>query len=365
MVIGDLEGGGSQRVLVTLANAWADKGRKVCVITLGDGRNDRYQLRPGVTRFALGVAGDSHSLGSALVGNARRVLSLRRALRQAAAPLAIAFIAETNILAILACLGSSQRLVISERNDPSRQVLRAPWEFLRRHLYRYADLVTANSRGAVKFLADFVPEVKLFFVPNPVGAGSDRLASRPPGRTILNVASLSHQKAQDVLLRAFALILQEAPDWRLQIIGEGPRERVLRRDAEALGVSKRVDWVNWTPDIHHYYSSAGIFVLPSKFEGTPNALLEAMSYCLPVVVTDSSPGPLEYVRDGKSGLVVLSDDARSLADAMLRLIQDPELRSSLGNAARQCVAAYDLKSVMKTWELVLDLRTGCDESQAG
>ena len=97
-------------------------------------------------------------------------------------------------------------------------------------------------------------------------------------------------------------------------------------------------------------------MLPSRVEGTPNALLEAMSCGLPVVVSDGAPGPLELVEDGVTGLVVPVNDAAALAAAMRRLASDGELCCRLGAAARARVSEYDLPRALVAWESVLGLR---------
>ena len=101
--------------------------------------------------------------------------------------------------------------------------------------------------------------------------------------------------------------------------------------------------------------NATIFALPSRVEGTPNALLEAMSCGLPVIVSDGAPGPLELVQDGKTGLVVPVNDAPALAAALSRLARDGGLRDRLGNAARQRVSEHDLPRALASWETAIGL----------
>jgi glycosyltransferase involved in cell wall biosynthesis len=108
-------------------------------------------------------------------------------------------------------------------------------------------------------------------------------------------------------------------------------------------------------DPHAFYHAANFFVLPSRVEGTPNALLEAMSCGLPVIVSDGAPGPLELVEDGVTGLVVPVNDAAALAAALRRLASDGELRSRLGEAARARVSEYDLPRALAAWESVVGL----------
>ena len=98
---------------------------------------------------------------------------------------------------------------------------------------------------------------------------------------------------------------------------------------------------------------ASIFALPSRFEGMPNALLEAMAAGLPSVVSDASPGPLEMVRDGRQGLVVATGDDAAFAAALERLMQDADLRQRCGDSARETLRALDWAVVEPHWRSVL------------
>jgi glycosyltransferase involved in cell wall biosynthesis len=125
--------------------------------------------------------------------------------------------------------------------------------------------------------------------------------------------------------------------------------------AEKLKITGRVDWHGVVRDPFIFYRAANIFVLPSRVEGTPNALLEAMSCGLPVIVSDGAPGPLELIEDGVTGLVVPVNDAAALAAALRRLASDEQLRHRLGMAARARISEYHLPQALVAWESVVGL----------
>lgn len=359
IVIADLAAGGAQRVALHLAAGWVERGRRVDLVTLAGPDTDFFQPLPAIRRHIVGSVGLSNSFLAALFANLRRLVALRRALRASGAQTVVSFVAPTNVLAVLASRGLGIRLVISERNDPARQTFGQAWDRLRRSLYRHADVVTANSHGAVASLSAWVPAAKLAFVPNPVVP----VAAVPPAarkNRILAVGRLHRQKGFDILLDAFARTAANAPGWQLEIIGDGPLRDALAAQAEQLGLSDRVRWRGAVAEIGPHYRDAAIFVLPSRYEGTPNVLLEAMAHGLAVIVSDASPGPLDLVEDNVNGRVVPAEDPVALAAAIDELIASPDVRQRLGEAARARVADMSPERVLAVWDAVLGMPTAGD-----
>lgn len=356
VIISDLGPGGAQRVVSALVEAMHVRGVRVCLVTLSAPSGDHFSLPPAIRRVALDLQRPSGSPWAAASANLRRVIALRRAIRALHPATVLAMVGNTNILTIVACVALDVRVVVSERNDPVRQSLGRPWDWLRRLTYRFADVVSANSRQALAGMAAYVPAAKLALVPNPVtlpATPADVSGSRP-APVLLSVGRHARQKAHDVVLEAFSAVAGTHPAWRLAFIGEGEEEPSLRQQAERIGIAARVDWIPPARDMDSVYRGADAFLLPSRFEGTSNALLEAMAYGLPVVVTDRG-GALDYVTDGSSGLVVPVDDARALAQAMQSLMVDPGLRQRLGAAARARLADSSLDAVVAAWTKVLAL----------
>lgn len=352
IVINDLGGGGAQRVLVNLLKDWSVSGGAITLITYAGEDTDFYPVPAGVRRVVLGGDTESPTLIHALRNNMLRVWRLRRALKDSRARTVLSFIASTNVLTVMAARWLGLRVVVSERNDPARQSLGRAWDALRRWAYQRADLVTANSQGALRTLSAYVPEERLAYVPNPVVVPppTEPLERRP---VVLNVGRLHAQKAQDTLLRAFAEAAGTMPGWRLSVAGDGGLRESLKALADDLGIAERVDWLGRVTDPFPLYRSAGIFCLPSRHEGTPNALLEALACGLPAIVSDASPGPLDYVRDGESGLVVPCDDVAALATALRRLAGDADLAARLAEGGRAAVAGCAPHVAVAQWERLL------------
>ena len=351
MVIGELTGGGTARVVSNLAREWSDRGKKVEIITFDDGKQDAYPLPPTVKRTPLGGLESSRHLFSAVSANLSRVSKLRKALKRSGSRKVIGFIGPTNILVILASMGLGMQVVISERNDPARQSFGRMWDKLRVLLYRRADLVTANSAGALKTLSLFVESDKLLLVPNPVSRPLD--AAEPlekRGKVILSVGRLHQQKAYDILLQSFAEFRKDFPGWTLSILGDGGLKQALKQQADELHIAEAVIFHGQVSDPFSYYGNADIFAMPSRHEGMPNALMEAMSQKLPVIVSDASEGPLELIKQGDAGLVVPVENVSALTAAMVSLAKDDDLRNDLAEKAQKAMADYAAGPVRAAWD---------------
>ncbi len=343
-------------MLTILANSWAESGKSVYVISIDGTQEDFFKLSESVHHIVLDVRGPSISLFklNGLYMTIKRVLAIRGAIKKLSPDIVIAFMGVVNILTILATVKINTRVVISERNDPALQSLGFGWDRLRRYLYRYADLVSANTNAALKTMRDYVPEHKLVFVPNPMTDFEKQMGDAGDNKQLLAVGSLRYQKAYDVLLKACAVVFKEEPEWRLTIVGNGELWVELHALAEQLEINDKITWAGRVEPYTHY-QNAQVFLLPSRHEGTPNVLLEAMTHGLPAIVTDASPGPLEYVKHEETGLVVPVEDPELLARAMLRLIGDECLRKRLGAKAVECVDNNRVVKALPKWEQVIGI----------
>jgi glycosyltransferase involved in cell wall biosynthesis len=217
--------------------------------------------------------------------------------------------------------------------------------------YRGADTVVAVSGGVAQDLSRFgrLPGGKIRVIHNPVfDPAISALAQEAPTHPwfepkgppiVLAAGRLHRQKGFDVLLEAFAIARSEV-DCRLVILGEGPERAALLARAERLGLSYDIDLPGFCANPFALMSRAGAFVLSSRWEGFPNALVEAMACGAPVIATDCPSGPHEILKGGEIGSLVPVDDARALGHALLfTLLSQPDTSQTRARAHSFSVTA--------------------------
>jgi glycosyltransferase involved in cell wall biosynthesis len=175
---------------------------------------------------------------------------------------------------------------------------------------------------------------------------------------LLSVGRLRYQKGHDILLRALPKVLEKFPNAMLLIAGEGVLRQELQAEADRLQISKQVQLLGVRDDIYILMTLADLFLFPSRFEGMPNALLEAMGYGLPVIAT-AVQGVDEIIRDGENGIIVPLDDPVAVSNAILRLLNDPDERQRLGKAAQGTIEKeYTLNDMCSQFDKLLTDKTG-------
>lgn len=230
-------------------------------------------------------------------------------------------------------------LVLTLRGDDAYLIHDRPlWQKAGRYVFQRCAAVTAVSANMAPLVEPLLPPgvgpvlVPTFGVDTELfcPAKEPRTASTPRG---LFVGNLSRAKGVDTLLRALARC--EAP-WHFAFVGSGPDLEAMQKLAGELGLTDRLQWLGQRDvgEIPGLLRDSDFLVLPSRSEGRPNVLLEAMACGLPVIATRVGNVP-EMVRDGATGLLTPVDDEATLAGAITRLCRQPDLRRTLGAAARQ------------------------------
>ncbi len=206
--------------------------------------------------------------------------------------------------------------------------------------YRHADYWIGNTRGICDYIVGGgMPAERVFHIPNfvdesPVQAVRREEFGVPAGTPLLLAAGrLHHNKAFDTLLRA----LQQVPEARLWLAGEGPERQALQSLAAQLGLQERVHFLGWREDVGALMRAADLFVCPSRHEGLGGIVLESWFHHCPIVAT-ASQGPAELIEEGDTGRLVPVDAVDELAAAIGEMLASPDQANAMAVRAR---ARYD------------------------
>lgn len=151
---------------------------------------------------------------------------------------------------------------------------------------------------------------------------------------IATVGTLNAQKGMQYLIKALPLVLKEFPETSLEIIGSGPYQRNLKKIVEKLKLGKFVKFAGFLPDVSAHLAKFDLYVQPSLSESFGLAIVQAMSVGLPVVATATGGIP-EVVTQGKSGILVPTEDSKALSAAILEMIRDPKMARKMGEIGRR------------------------------
>lgn len=356
--IHSMGGGGAERVTANLANHWAGKGWAITVLTLAPHSLDFYELHPAVKRITLNLAGNSGNVVAGLWQNLRRVMAVRRVLRQIQPDMALGMMTEANVVLALAAWGLRIPAIGSEHVHPPQYPLSAVWEALRRHVYGRLDAVAALTRESAHWLEVHTNARRVAVIPNAapwplpvqeprVSPGSVCLAGR---LVLLAVGRLEVEKGFDWLLKAFASLMEKRPDWDLVILGEGPLRMMIEYQVQTIGLDKRVFLPGRVGNVGEWYERADLYVMSSRFEGFGNTLAEALAYAVPVVSFDCNTGPRHIIRHEVDGLLVPVGDVAQLAAALDRSMGDADLRARYAERAVEARERFSIEKIARMWE---------------
>jgi glycosyltransferase involved in cell wall biosynthesis len=323
LFVPSLGGGGAERVMVTLANALAERRFAVDFVLWTESGPLRSLLSAKVHVVSLGT-----------YNPVRLVFEFARFLRTYKPDVVISALFVGNIIAALAKAASRSRthLILTEhvaigtylQND-ARLLRRLCVPPLMRLTYLLAQNIVAVSRGAAQSLAPVLGKTtskRITVIYNPIdlarietmAVADDKVASWSVP-TIINVGRLIEQKDQQTLIRAFAKVRSRRP-CRLVILGEGEKRATLAALAQKLGVGSDVSMPGFIANPYSWMRKSTVFVLSSKFEGLPTVLIEAMQCGIPVISADCPSGPAEILEDGQWGKLFLPGDIDALAFAI-------------------------------------------------
>lgn len=188
-------------------------------------------------------------------------------------------------------------------------------------------------------------------IPNAHGFEPESV-SHLNNKKVIAIGRLDYQKGFEDLIKAWSLIGSKFSDWKLTIYGAGPLNEEHHTQINQLGLSESVEIHTPVSNIVDKYLDSSILVMTSKYEGLPMALLEGQVCGLPLISYACKCGPKDIIHHGVNGFIVDEGDFRGIATSLEKVMEDAELRKSMGGKSKQFSKDYTLEKVMEKWELL-------------
>ncbi len=336
-------GGGMEHFVLRLAGAQRALGHDARILALRGGPLEAHADRLGIPTIVLGGA----STAGRVVRGAAALARLHPDVMHSHNPTSLQY-------GVLGKMVSGARLVFTDHRGIVRVPATIEWLL--------TDAVIAVSRDTARQSpASAVVDVAVIYngvdPPAPKRTRAEVRADLGLGEgpVALHVANFLPVKGHDILMRALGKTKELGVALTLVTAGDGPERPAIEAQARSLGLGPdQVRFLGFRSDVPDLLAAADFFVLPSRMEGLPLAVLEAMSHGLPIVTTRIGGNP-EVVTDGEHGLLVPVEDPDALAAALARFAGDPELRRKLGEAGRQRVAKeFSFSEMTRKYEAIYD-----------
>jgi GalNAc-alpha-(1->4)-GalNAc-alpha-(1->3)-diNAcBac-PP-undecaprenol alpha-1,4-N-acetyl-D-galactosaminyltransferase len=363
--VSGLGSGGAERVAIRLCTWVRDAGHDPCLLTLSNESSDFYRTPEHTFRIALNLQRPSQNWVQSIFNNYYRILSIRSTILERKADVVVALGATNNILMLLSLLGIRCRKIISERADPVRSPLPAAWSLLRRLLYPMANLHISQSTYVSKWLQQKFPMLECVVIGNTAGHESNIHKTRYTNSNdknvpirLISISRLSHEKGIHLLINAFELARSYSGfNMHLTILGDGNQKASLVEQVEKLKIKPYVSFLGNITDTWNHLNKSDIFVMPSLNEGFPNALVEAMSTGISVVASRCQGGVEDILGDvpERYALEFAPGDTVALAEKIITLAENPQLRQQLGDSARRRASDFSEKQIEKKWIKALEI----------
>lgn len=345
LFVPSLRGGGAERAMLDVARGLAERGLPAHLV-LVRAEGPYMELLPAAVRVV--DLGARRALTS--------VLPLVRYLRSEAPSVMVATLPQASIVAFLASrlARADVRLVIRRASHFTMEYVNSGLKhrfvmLLEKAILPIVDAVVVNSSGSAEDLRRRLGSTTVEEIHNPIvwpehaALGSvpvdEQWFDDPTLPVVLSVGRLVEAKDQAMLLRAFAQVV-EARRARLVLLGEGPERTNLVEMTKRLNITRAVEFAGFRVNPFAYMSKASVCAVSSRYEGSPNVLIQAMACGTPVVSTDCPSGPREILQDGKLGALVPVGDANALAAAIIRAFDEPGDPDGLVARAKE----YDAES---------------------
>ncbi|MCR5485729.1 MAG: glycosyltransferase family 4 protein [Clostridiales bacterium] len=344
------ESGGAERAVCGISEGLAEIGEDVTVVSLSGDRSF-FDFDGSVKLKLLDLPDLPRSASlKRLSAVIKRAFAIRKEIKKLDPDVVVGMSHVMSAYALFCTAFTKIKAVGTERSNPYLLSATKFMTYLRKLTSTLCDGYVFQTKRAQSFFSLSVQK-RSAVIPNAVFNRDVYNTTIPDIREKVICASgrLVDIKGFDILIEAFSLISDKYPDYKLYIFGDGPEKESLMKLSKERNVSDRVIFKGTVKNVAEEISKCSVFVLSSRFEGMPNALIEAMACGLPCVSSRCDMGPEELIDDGVNGLLVKKEDPEALAEAIERLLNDGELSERLSKEAYKIRDTLSLSSVSKKW----------------
>lgn len=344
--INQIYDGGAERVMVNLANHFAESGYQSILLTSFREKGE-YMLSPKVNRISVE---EEERKDGKFKKNFRRTAYLRNTIKRYRPSIVVSFMTEPIVRMFAATAGMSVKRMISVRSDPKT-------DYKSRLRWLIGKLVLPMAQACVFQTAearDWFPrrmQKRSRIICNPTGDSFYHINRNPVRGKIVTCGRLVAIKNHKMLIEAFYEVQKRFHETSLEIYGEGELKLELQAFIDSLGMSDKVFLKGQTSNVEEVLSQAELFVLSSDVEGMPNALQEALAAGVPCISTDCPcGGPAMLIDDGYNGMLCKPGDTIGLKDSILRLLEDRQKREAMGEEAKKRAKMFSSDEIYRQWE---------------
>lgn len=348
LFISALRKGGSERVMINLAEYLNKNGIRVTLVNQYEGQ-DEYELSPEIRRVYSEITEEEISR-SRIINLYRRFVKLRNIWKTEKPDVILSFIGKNNIMSVLTSRFLKIPVIVSVRGEPKEEYASWAMRMIVNPCFEQADGVVLQTKAAADFFSEKIKN-KAVILKNPLNPSFVR--SRYEGerdKTVYAVGRVDVNKNHEMLIRAFSAIAEEFPEYRLIIYGKGECLEKLRNLVKELGMKERIFLPGAVNNVADSIYKGSAFVLCSYSEGMPNTLIEAMCMGLPSISTDCPcGGPAELIQDGENGLLIPTGNQKLLEQALRRILGDEAEAARMGCNASKLLEEYSPEHVGASW----------------
>ena len=349
--IGDLSRGGAEKVMINLARYFMSLGYEVYLVTKTVGETE-YEVPEGINRLLADITPEEETK-SRIKNLIKRITKLRGIWKEIKPDLILSFIRKNNLMAIASSDGLGIPVVVGIRSNPERELQGRGFKQLSFLMFKKAAGIVVQTSGGKSFLPGGLQK-KTVILPNSISPeyiGSEPVQFSERRKEIVLVGRIDSNKNQRMVLEAFSEIMDEYRDWSLHLYGDGELAAGLRNRFDCDGIV----FHGQVSDVKSRIEKASVFVLPSKQEGMPNALIEAMALGLACISTDCPcGGPADLIKQDENGILIPVDDREKLKEQLCRLMDDEQLRIGLGKEASKIAEDMKPEKVNQLWKEYLE-----------